>query len=102
MLPNAVTLEFDERIYSVEAIQKAAYRYINLFSAGLTLEDGIVKCVLQPSQEFSPEGLEHHLDEFKKELLDQQLRIKIKTETEAVRNLILGVAFSRAGLPSSE
>jgi His-Xaa-Ser system protein HxsD len=35
---------------------------------------------------------------FKRELLDQQLRLQIKKETEPARNLILAYAFSRTGL----
>ena len=38
------------------------------------------------------------INEFKRELLDQQLRISIKKETEPQRNLILAYAFSKTGL----
>ena len=50
----------------------------------------------------SAEGNEHYVDEFKKEVLDQHLRIKVKNETEAVRNLVLGIAFSNSGLLANE
>jgi len=42
--------------------------------------------------------LEENLENFKRELLDQQLRKQIKEETEPVRNLILAYAFSRSTL----
>jgi His-Xaa-Ser system protein HxsD len=38
------------------------------------------------------------LQDFKRELIDQELRMKIKSETEAVRNLVLAYTFSRTGL----
>ena len=38
------------------------------------------------------------INEFKRELLDQQLRVVIKQETEAQRNLILAYTFSKTGL----
>ena len=102
MAKESLALIFDERVYSLEAIQKAAYRYIHIFVTDIKLEDAKVHCSLTPSQEHSPEGLEHYLAEFKKEVLDQHLRIKIKNETEEVRNLILGVAFSNSGLLANE
>ena len=102
MASEGVKLTFDERLYSIEAVQKAAYRFIHLFALDMSLSDGSILCVLTPNQEHSPEGLEHSINEFKKEVLDQHLRLKIKTETEAVRNLVLGIAFSNSGLLASE
>jgi len=102
MATEGVKLIFDERVYSIDAIQKAAYRYIHLFALDISLSEGSIFCVLTPTQEHSPEGLQHLLNEFKKEVLDQHLRLKIKAETEAVRNLILGIAFSNSGLLANE
>lgn len=102
MASENVVLVFDEMVFTIEAVQKAAYRYIHLFAAEIILNDGNIRCTLTPSQPLSPEGLEHYTSEFNKEVLDQHLRIKIKSETEAVRNLILGVAFSNSGLLSGE
>jgi hypothetical protein len=41
------------------------------------------------------------VDEFKKDVADEALRARLKTETEGVRNLILSAAFSRTGLHST-
>lgn len=97
-----LTLIYDERIYSVEALQKASYRLMSVFIVDLSFDNGQIKCILKPTQEFSADGLSHHIDEFKKEVLDQHLRLKIKAETEDVRNLILGIAFSKTGFQSVE
>jgi His-Xaa-Ser system protein HxsD len=102
MAREGIKLTFDERVYAVEVIQKAAYRYIHLFALDMSLSEGSIVCVLLPTQEHSPDGLEHLVEEFKKEILDQHLRLKIKIETEAVRNLILGIAFSNSGLLAGE
>lgn len=102
MARSDVVLVFDERLFSIEAVQKAAYRFIHLFAMDMSLDNGNIICTLNPSQEHSPDGLEHYISEFKKEVLDQHLRIKIKGETEDVRNLILGIAFSNSGLIASE
>lgn len=102
MIREDVLLVFDERIYSIEAVQKAAYRFIHLFTMDMKLNEGEIHCTLTPSQEHSVDGLKHYVSEFKKEILDQHLRLKIKAETEDVRNLILGIAFSNSGLLGSE
>jgi len=102
MAGESVVLVFDERLFCVEAVQKAAYRFIHLYAMDMSLSNGNINCTLNPSQEHSTEGAEHYISEFKKEVLDQHLRIKIKAETEAVRNLVLGIAFSNSGLLASE
>lgn len=97
-----VSLTFDERVYSIEAIQKAAYRYINIFCIDFSISNHSIQCTLSFDGPRSEESAQHYLSEFKKEVLDQHLRIKIKNETESTRNLILGIAFSNSGLQSNE
>lgn len=101
---NCVThaLTFDERVYSIEAIQKAAYRYINLFCIDLSFSGSLIECIVTFDKSVSKDSVEHYLMEFKKEILDQHLRQIIKKETEPVRNLILGIAFSNSDLQSNE
>ncbi|HSH73136.1 MAG TPA: His-Xaa-Ser system protein HxsD [Methylophilaceae bacterium] len=94
---SVTTLTFDERIYPVDALQKAAYRFMNLFVVDFSIDKNLIICSLKPTQNSSQEGMDYHIDEFKKEVLDQVLRLKIKAETEDVRNLILGIAFSKSG-----
>ena len=93
-----VLLKFPEQAYSVEAIQKAAYRLMNTLLVDISVHGGFIECVLQPVLEITPSAFDLGVQEFKKEVLDQQLRFKLRAETEAVRNLILGIAFSNTGL----
>lgn len=95
-------ITFDEKLYDVEAIQKAAYRSLNVFTVDITITDGKINCLLQPNIGASEAGFAHGVEEFKKDVLDQQLRIKLKAETEPIRNLILGIAFSNTGLQGGE
>ena len=95
-------LKFDEQAYSIEAIQKAAYRHMNSMVVDISLHDGQIGCKVQPCANISIEEFDKLLQDFKKEVLDQQLRLKLKVETEPVRNLILGVAFSQTGLQDNE
>jgi len=92
-------LRLDNSIYSIEAVEKAAYRFIDRISVLTSQEDGNFLLDIT----FNTENLtviQSILDDFKKELLDQNLRLKIKSETEATRTLILSFVFSKTGLQS--
>ncbi|WP_092316079.1 His-Xaa-Ser system protein HxsD [Cupriavidus alkaliphilus] len=90
-------LELDAAVYSLEAVQKAAYRFIDRLTILISQGQGIVICELDLVVGTQmPIG--DVLADFKRELLDQQLRLQIKRETEPARNLILAYAFSRTGL----
>lgn len=101
-MPQEVLLTYDEQSYAAEALQKAAYRALNAFTVDVSVSAGNYQCRLVPNAGVSDEVFQQALEEFRKDVLDYQLRLKLKAETEPVRNLILGVAFSRTGLQSSE
>lgn len=90
-------LMLDSSVYSLEAVQKAAYRFIDRLTILISQVDAQIRCEITPMLNL-PRPFEEIIDDFKRELLDQQLRIQIKCETEPVRNLILALAFSRTGL----
>lgn len=92
-------LRLDSSIYSIDAAEKAAYRFIDRLSMLVSQDGGNILLDLSfPSEDVQLN--ESILDDFKKELLDQNLRLKIKAETEATRNLILSFVFSKTGLQS--
>lgn len=90
-------LKIDEQIYCLEVVQKSAYRFIDRLTILINRADSNLVCEVN-----AVVGTEEQFDEnvanFKRELLDQQLRKQIKDETESARNLILAYAFSRTGL----
>lgn len=92
-----LSLSLDKQIYSLEAVQKAAYRFIDRLSILIRQEDDRIVCDIESVPGKKTE-LENVVNDFKRELLDQELRLKIKTETEGARNLVLAYAFSRTGL----
>ena len=94
-MPHQLTL--DKSVYAVEAIQKAAYRFIDRLVVVIGQDEKHVFCDIEPVPTLQ-QPYEAVLASFKQELLDQQLRMQIKKETEPVRNLILSLAFSRSGL----
>jgi His-Xaa-Ser system protein HxsD len=90
-------LEIDEQLYCLEAVQKSAYRFIDRLTVLIAKVDGQLVCEIEPVSG-TEDQLDGNIANFKRELLDQQLRKQIKDETESARNLILAYAFSRSGL----
>ena len=90
-------LELDPAIYRLEAVQKAAYRFIDRLTVLISQSEGKLVCEIDPVKS-GTNALDDILGNFKRELLDQQLRLQIKEETESSRNLILAYAFSRTEL----
>ncbi|BDC42981.1 His-Xaa-Ser system protein HxsD [Paraburkholderia terrae] len=87
---------FDRQVYALEAIQKAAYRFIDRMAVNLRVTDTYVRCTVFVDPEVgTPDDV---IRDFQKEVLDQHLRLKIASETESIRHLILAHAFSRTGL----
>lgn len=93
-----MVIVYDRSLYSPEAIQKAAYRGLNKITLNLKVTDNEFVCELESNIKISDEAFELAVEEFKKDVLDYQLREKIKKESEPLRNLILSIAFSKTGL----
>ncbi len=101
-MSEQLKLEFDIQVLSIEAAQKAAYRLLNYFTIDIQLKANLIICTLTSNHGITKESFDFAIQEFKKNILDEELRIKIKKETEPIRNLVLGVAFSRTGLQQNE
>ncbi|MEK9942840.1 MAG: His-Xaa-Ser system protein HxsD [Gammaproteobacteria bacterium] len=97
-----VTLKFDAALYSLQILKKAAYKFSDVAAVTFSQENGSFYCHFSFSdtaQHGHPEVL---LAEYKKEVLDQDLRETIRAETEVNRNLILAHAFSKADVEGDE
>lgn len=97
-----VVLNFPSSIYEAESVQKAAYKMMNYFTLDLLPSTENLICKLTSNKGISDELFAHAIEEFKKEVLDQQLRLKLKAETESIRNLILAITFSKTGLQGGD
>lgn len=95
---NPVSVTFDVKTFSVNAVKSAAFRYIHLFTADIAVIHEQVQCLLHFPSSFNEAKVQQVVNDFKKEVLDQDLRERLKAETETVRNLILAHAFSKTGL----
>ena len=97
-----ISLTLDSRVYSLTAVKKAAYRLLNHFAATISCEGDNIVCFLTFTGVPSDERRSTILADFMKEVLDQDLREQVRAETEGVRNLILGYAFSKTGIGTDE
>jgi His-Xaa-Ser system protein HxsD len=95
------SLTFDAGAYSIDAVQRAMYRLSDRLSGDVRDSNGVHICALQLETN-DEQGAESLVAEFRKEVLDQTLRERIRNETQEVRNLILALAFSNTGLVSGD
>ena len=99
--PAAASVQVDLRLYTVEALHAAAYRFADL---GCTI--GHVDWVkMTATVDFAVPLTDNEHDalliRFKQELTDQVLRQRIRSETEAIRTLILAHAFADSAIAES-
>lgn len=88
------SFEFDLRVCRLQAIKKAAYRYLGQYAVSIatTVDNHAVV-------EFTPLGsATADLLRFPNEVLDQELREVVSEETKAIRDLLLAQAFSGLSL----
>jgi His-Xaa-Ser system protein HxsD len=89
-------ITLDAKAYSVDAVQRAAYRLSDRLSCEVSAEADQVRCTLYvDADNFSVEEV---VADFRNEVLDHTLRERIRNDTRDVRNLILALAYSRTGL----
>lgn len=97
-MKSDLVLAFDQSTVSTTSVQKACYRFLEQITAVLEVVDDKLCC----SMEFkTATGLQNKIEfeqRFRDEVLDNVLREKISLETEGLRNLVLGFAFSRSGI----
>ena len=95
---RTVTIRVDSRLYSIDVVQRAAFRCTDLASfqfSVLSDEAFAVTATVKPSLAIALHEVESR---FHNELLDQQLRQRIAAETKTERDLILAYAFSNTRL----
>lgn len=90
------TMSFDCAAYSLDAVQRAAYRFADRFSAEVTCtDDSIDVTLILLDDAADPDAV---VADLRTEALDQVLRERIRNETDDVRKFILSLAFAKTGL----
>lgn len=100
MMNESIELDFDSSIYSVISVQKTCYFFMELISSDIRIENGLIRCTITYRDKITDDLKEQFVSRFRNEVLDNSLRDKISEETSEVRNLILGLAFSKTGFQS--
>lgn len=95
-------LVFEKSLYSADALKKAAYRLLDKCIVDISVTPDSFEVVLKSVNVKSESSMDRIVDDFKKEVLDQELRMVIKAESEPYRNLILSHVFSRTSLVKNE
>jgi len=85
-------VEFASSVYSIDAVKRAAYAFMARATVLIEPLESAIRCTLQPA---GTDEIEILVRDFRREVLDQDLRIDIEAKTEGLRNLVLGLAFSR-------
>jgi His-Xaa-Ser system protein HxsD len=89
-----VQLALDGSVYTLNAVKKAAYRFSDRFAVDIRVTPEQIICDLTFPPDLGERERVSTIGEFRKELLDQDLRESIGRETETMRNAILSIAFS--------
>lgn len=92
----------DTSVYSLDTVKKAAYRFLDRFAADLSINGNQIVCSLTFQRGVADTAADAIIQDFQRELLDQDLREKVGAETAPLRNAILALAFSSAATPRRE
>jgi His-Xaa-Ser system protein HxsD len=91
-------MRFPRDMFDLDVIKKAAYRFTDRCAFDFALDNDEILCAIRPLTGLSEPELAALEEDFRIEVLDQDLRRSISAETAAVRNAILAYTFSRTGL----
>jgi His-Xaa-Ser system protein HxsD len=97
---GSFAVEFDRKVYKLSAVKKAAYKYGGLFH--FVIEETGTATVVSLKPTAACRNSEEAAGQFCNEVLDQELREEIASETSGVRDLLLAHAFSKTSLIDSE
>ena len=87
----SIEVAFPMAVYGVEAVKRAAYVFMAKASCDIELTNADIVCRLVANA--ANEDVEKLVRDFKREVLDQDLRISIELQTEPMRNAVLGFTF---------
>lgn len=91
-----MVVEFPLPGFALEAVKRAAYMLMARVTVTYEITPDIIRCTLSPAAPSIDLALAER--DFRREVLDQDLRLSIEARTEPMRTAILGLAFSRTGL----
>ena len=104
-MADEVRVEFDSAIQSLDALNAAAYRLIDIASCQIDKANDRFVCKLSPRTTSAPQK-SHDLEAIRLHFLnlvtDENVRERISVKTEPIRNLILSLAFGSLASQKSD
>jgi His-Xaa-Ser system protein HxsD len=91
-----VLIEFPATGFSFEAAKRAAYDLMARVDVSFSVTDQSLSCELSPVK--ADVDMASAERDFRRSVLDHELRLSIERQTEPLRTAILGLAFSNTGL----
>jgi His-Xaa-Ser system protein HxsD len=91
-----VRIELPATGFSFEAAKRAAYDLMARVDVSFTEHDQSLSCELSPVR--ADVDMDSAARDFRRAVLDHELRLSIERQTEPLRTAILGLAFSKTGL----
>lgn len=98
---DAKVVIFSSAVFDIEVIKRAAYRFLNAFVADIRVAGDEIVCSLTVLEGVD-KSLPTLIEEFRAEVLDQDLRKAVAKETADLRRAILALAFSPSNLVGRE
>ena len=95
---RSTRVAFHRDVYSLDCLKRAAFRISQFAAVNIIAAGDQYVCELTFQRPLSKEEASELTNAFTVEVLDQDLRETISNETAAIRNTILGHAFSKTGL----
>ncbi len=98
---GSFNLYFDPKVFSLDTVKRALYRFADLCSFDIQLINEQIKVKLVIPISADPMKMDDLCHRIRNEVLDQDLRDTISKDTANIRTLILANAFSNTGLIES-
>jgi His-Xaa-Ser system protein HxsD len=98
---HELSVVFDDRVFSLPTVQKAALKFTDNFSFRFELGEHSIRVGIRPVSDTYETSSSNVVQLLNNEVLDQHLRAVVASETEVERNLILAHAFSNTKLIAS-
>jgi len=100
---GSVSVRFDSRVYPLNAVKKAAYKFAKDCGVVVNVEGEHFRATINFfDQAAAPSAKQRLVGAFCNEVIDQDLREQISEQTEPMRNLILAQAFSKTSLLNND
>jgi His-Xaa-Ser system protein HxsD len=97
-----VWVSFSPRVYSIESVKRAAYKFTDMAYFDISASESEIICEVNSKPGTGEGAFASMIEEFRNEVLDQDLRESISRETADIRNVILAYVFSKTSLLAND